>query len=98
MAKQLPGLPDFDVAAAVVLCPDAEDVLAASHTQDKAAHLLAGLVELVANARHEQLLPVAVCDSLLKAHDPLAAALVLLVLPHGPDALLEDVVVGDGRQ
>lgn len=93
----LHGLPDLDVAAAIVLGPDTEDVLAASDAQYKAANLLAGLVELVTNTRHEQLFPVAICDSLFQAHDPLAAALVLLVFPDRPDSLLEDVIVRDGR-
>jgi len=87
--------PDLDVAAAVVLCPYAEDVFATPDAQHDATDLLSRLTKLVANDCHEQLLPVAICHTLLKAHDPLAAPLVLLVLPDRPYAVLEQVVVAD---
>lgn len=96
--ERLGNIPDLNVAAAVVLRPDAEDILSASDAENKAADLLTRLVELVADAGHEELLPVAVRNTLFQAHDPLASALVLLVFPHRPDALLKDVVIGDGGQ
>jgi hypothetical protein len=90
--------PNLNVATAIVLGPDAEDILAAPDTQDHAAHLLSSLHELVANECHEKLFPVAVGNTLLESHDPLAAALVLLVLPDRAYAVLEDVVVTDCGQ
>jgi hypothetical protein len=45
------ALPDLNVAAAIILGPDAEDILAASNAQDGAANLLAGLEELITNHR-----------------------------------------------
>jgi hypothetical protein len=91
-------IPYLDVATAVVLGPYAEDILAAPHTQHKAADLLACFHELVADEGHQQLLPVAVGDALFQTHDPLATALVLLIFPDRADALFEDMVVGDGGQ
>jgi hypothetical protein len=89
--------PYFDVAAAVVLRPYAEDILATPHTEHNATNLLASFEKLVTYKAHEQLLPVAICHTLLETHDPLPTPLVLVVLPHRPYALLEDVVVGNGR-
>jgi len=90
-------LPDLDVPPPVVLGPDAEDILAAAHAEHEATHLVRGLHELVANKSHKQLFPVAIGHALFQAHDPLATALVLVVLPHGTDALLEEVIVRHGR-
>ena len=56
-------LPNLDVPTAIVLRPDAEDVLAASNTEDEATYFISSFDELVSNQRHEQLLPVPVCNS-----------------------------------
>ena len=92
------SLPDLDVPPAIDARPHAQHVLALPHAQHDPADLLAGVAELVAHDAQQQILPVAVGDALLQAHDPLAAALVGRVLPHGPHALAEQVVVGHGRQ
>jgi hypothetical protein len=90
--------PNLDVTPAIILGPNAEDIFAAPDTQDDAAHLLSSFHELIANKRHEKLFPVAVGHAFLKSHDPLAAALVLLVFPDRAYAVLEDIVVADRRQ
>ena len=56
------------------------------------------LVEVLADDAHQELLPHAVEVVKVRVRGqvdhPLAARLVRLVLPHGLDALLEEVVVG----
>ena len=98
MASGVGDIPNLEDASTVGPRPNAQDVLAVAHAQYGATHLLAGLGELVADDGEQQVLPVAVGDALAQAHDPLAAALVLVVLPYGPHALLEEVVVRDQRQ
>ena len=91
-------IPDLNIATAVVLGPHTEDVFLLSDTQDRPANLIAGFQELVSDDGQHETLPVPICHSLLQPHNPLAAFLVGIVFPHRPDALLENVIVGDGRE
>ena len=91
-------VPNLEDPLPVRTSPDAEDVLAVPDAKDGSADLLAGLAELVANHGEQQVLPVAVGHALSQAHHPLAAVLVLLVLPYWTDPLLEEVVVRHQRQ
>lgn len=69
-------IPDFDVSAAVILGPDAQDVLLSSNTDDGATNLIAGLHELIANHSYKKLLPVTIRNALLQPQNPLATFFV----------------------
>lgn len=88
----------LDVLHAVALGPNAKDVFAASDAQDEAAKFLSSIQKLISNKRKQEIFPVAVRHTFFQAHDPLAASLVLVILPYRPYALLEHVVVGHGGQ
>lgn len=90
-------IPDLHVSAAIVLGPDAENILAASDTDDSTAHLLASLCELVTDHGHQQVLPVAIRNTLLQSQNPLAALLILFVLPDRTDSFSEEMVIRHGR-
>lgn len=90
--------PNLDIPAAVNPSPYAHDILPTPDTQDCAADLIAGFGELVTNHGQEKVLPVPIGNALLQANDPFATALVRLILPHGADALLEDVIIRYRRQ
>lgn len=92
----LDSFPNLDVAAAVVLCPNAEDVFTTPDAEDNAANLLTGLGELVTNNGQKELLPVAISYTLLQTHDPLSTPLVFFVFPDRPYAMLEQIIVGHG--
>lgn len=91
-------VPNFEHPAAIRLGPDAENVLAVTHAEHGATDLVRCLTKLVADESEQQVLPVAVGNALLHAYDPLAARLVLLVLPNGTHAFLEQVIVRNERQ
>ena len=91
------NIPDLDVSAAIVLCPDTEHILAASNADHSAAYFLTSFEKLISNESKQQILPIPVRNPLLEPHDPLATLLVLFVLPHRPNVLLEEVIIGHGR-
>lgn len=85
--------PDLDVAPTIDPRPDTQHILTASHTQYSTTNLLTGLSELITYDCQQQVLPVSVRDTFLQPDDPFAASLILVILPYGPDALFEDVVI-----
>ena len=94
---RIPDLPDADVLAAVKLGPDAEHILAAAHAQNSASHLLARFPELIAYDGEQKIFPISIRNTLLESDDEFAPFFVFFVLPDGPNALLEYMVVGYGR-
>lgn len=91
-------LPDLDVSTAVVLGPNAQNILTTPNTQHCSTDFFTGFQKLVTDNDQEQILPVAISDTLLQSNDPLPAPLVGLVLPDRPDPLFEYVVVGYTRE
>lgn len=88
-------VPNLDITPTIDPRPDTQHILAASYTQHSTADLLTSLSELVAHNCQKQILPVSVRDTFLQPDDPFASSLIFVVLPYWPDALLEDVIVGD---
>lgn len=91
-------IPDFEDLRPISPSPNANDILPIPDTENDAADIVDSLAELVTNNGQEQILPVTIRDPLLKTDNPLAALLVLIILPYWPDALLEKMVVGYQRQ
>lgn len=93
-----PGLPDFDVSSTINPRPDTQHVLSAPHAKNGTADLIASFRELVAHHGQQKILPVPISNALLQSDDPLSTFLVGLIFPDGTDALLEDMVVGNGGE
>ena len=85
--------PNLDVTATINPRPDAQHILATSHTQYSTTDLLTSLSELIAHDCQQQVLPVSIRYSFLQPNDPFTASLILVVFPYRPDALFEDVIV-----
>lgn len=90
--------PNFDISSAINPGPHTQHVLTAADAEHRPTDFIAGIAKLVTDDRQQQVFPISVCDTFLEPYNPLATLLVRLVLPHGADALLEDVVVGNGRE
>lgn len=89
-------IPDLDVSPTIDPGPDGQHVLSAPYAENGAANLVAGLRELVTDHGQEEILPVPIGHSLLQPNHPFSTLLVGFILPHGTDALLENMVIGDG--
>lgn len=85
--------PNLDISASVVLSPDAEDILLGPNTDNSTADLVTGLVELVANHGHEEILPIPVANAFFEPHDPLATLFVCFVLPYRAYSFPEEVII-----
>lgn len=92
------NLPDLEHPSTIPCTPDAQNVFTIPDAHDSTTDFVTGIAELVTNERKHQIFPVAIRNTLLEAHDPLSALSVLFILPDGPDALLEQVVVGNKGQ
>lgn len=91
-------IPDLDVPAAIDLCPHAENIFTTPDAQNGSTNLLSGLHELIANDGQQKVLPIAVSHAFLQPHNPFPASFICLIFPDGPDAILENMIVGDGGQ
>lgn len=85
--------PNLDISASVVLGPDAENVFLSPNTNNSAADLVAGLIELVADHGHEQILPISVANALFEPHDPFATLFVRIVFPYRTYSFPEEVII-----
>jgi len=77
--------------------PDGEDVFVEPHRDHGPANLLTNH-ELLAKHGHQQVLPATLRQTFAEPHYPLATEPIRLVLPHGFDAVFENVEVGVRRQ
>jgi len=80
-----------------VAVPDGDDILLVPQRHHSTADLRAHH-ELLAEHGEDQVLPATRREALLQAHDPLATVFVGLVLPHGADAVLEEMDVAVAGQ
>lgn len=92
------NIPNLQHAAASRTSPNADNILTVADADNATADLLADLLEGLAKERKARVLPVSVGNALLQTQDPFTAAAVDLVLPDGPDASLEKVVLPSHRQ
>lgn len=92
------SLPHPDHLALLRGRPDADDIFAVANTHNSTTDVNPSIVELVSNEGKHQILPVPIRNTLLQPHQPLPAVPVLVVLPNGAHALLEQVIVADRVQ
>lgn len=92
------NIPNLQNPLAISPSPDAENILAIPNTENNAANIVVGVAKLITNQSQQNVLPVAIGNTLPQAHNPLSSVLVLFVLPYWPNSFLEQVIVGHQRQ